>query len=42
MENGNFVIEAHDSRNPKEVDDYYKQKYNLIMKLTDDWEFYEK
>lgn len=42
MENGNFVIEAHDSRNPKEVDDYYKQRYNLIMKLTDDWEFYEK
>ena len=42
MENGNFVIEAHDSRNPKEVDDYYKQNYNLIMKLTDDWEFYEK
>ncbi|WP_264529048.1 hypothetical protein [Flavobacterium sp. N502540] len=42
MDYGNFVIEAHDSKYPKEVDDYYEQKYNLIMKLTDDWEFYEK
>ncbi|WP_374173272.1 hypothetical protein [Flavobacterium tructae] len=42
MENGNFGVEAHDSKHPDEVDNYYKQKYNLIMKLTDDWEFYEK
>ncbi|MFH6937337.1 hypothetical protein [Flavobacterium sp. FlaQc-30] len=39
---GNFVIEAHDSRNPEKVDEDYKNNYNLIMKLTDDWEFYEK
>lgn len=42
MDYGNYVIEAHDSKNPKEVDDDYKQNYNLIMKLTDDWEFYDK
>ena len=42
MEYGNFVVEAHDSKFPDEVDNDYKQRYNLIMKLTDDWEFYEK
>ncbi|WP_017497834.1 hypothetical protein [Flavobacterium sp. WG21] len=42
MDYGNFIIEAHDSKYPKEVDDDYEQNYNLIMKLTDDWEFYEK
>ncbi|OXB19747.1 hypothetical protein [Flavobacterium tructae] len=42
MDYGNFIIEAHDTKYPKEVDDDYEQNYNLIMKLTDDWEFYEK
>ena len=42
MEYGNFVVEAHDSKFPDEVDNDYKQRYNLIMKLTDDWEFYDK
>ena len=42
MDYGNFAVEAHDSKNQKEVDDYYSQNYNLIMKLTDDWEFYDK
>jgi hypothetical protein len=42
MEYGNFLVEAHDSKFPDEVDNDYKQRYNLIMKLTDDWEFYEK
>ncbi len=42
MDYGNYVIEANDSKDPKAVDNYYKENYNLIMKLTDDWEFYEK
>ncbi|SEP04867.1 hypothetical protein SAMN05444671_4514 [Flavobacterium sp. CF108] len=42
MDYGNFVIEAYDAKNPKTADDYYKENYNLIMKLTDDWEFYDK
>lgn len=42
MDYGNFVIEACDSKNSQKMDNYYKSNYNLIMKLTDDWEFYEK
>lgn len=42
MDYGNYVIEAHDSKNQKDVDDHYAENFNLIMKLTDDWEFYEK
>jgi hypothetical protein len=42
MDYNNFVIEAYNSRNHKETDDYYKKNYNLIMKLSEDWEFYEK
>ncbi|WP_237732312.1 hypothetical protein [Flavobacterium sp. UGB4466] len=39
---GNYVVEAHDSKDEKLVDEDYKKKYNLIMKLTDDWAFYDK
>lgn len=42
MDYGNFTIEAHDSKDQQKVDEDYKNNYNLIMKLTDDWEFYEK
>ena len=42
MDYGNFIIAEYNRDNPKEWDDYYKQNYNLIMKLTNDWEFYEK
>lgn len=42
MDYGNYVIEANDSKDPKAVDDYYRDNYVLVMKLTDDWEFYEK
>ncbi|PIF30773.1 hypothetical protein CLU81_1222 [Flavobacterium sp. 9] len=42
MDNGNFIIEAYNPKNPKVADDYYAENYNLIMKLTDDWEFYDK
>lgn len=42
MDYDNFVIEAYNPANSKEADDFYKENYNLIMKLTDDWEFYDK
>lgn len=42
MDYNNFVVEAYNPGNHKETDDYYEENYNLIMKLTDDWEFYEK
>lgn len=42
MDYGNFAIDAHDAKDQKEVDDYYNENYNLIMKLTDDWDFYDK
>ncbi|PWB22810.1 hypothetical protein DCO46_16335 [Flavobacterium sp. HTF] len=42
MDYGNFAIEAHDSKDQKSVDEDYRKNYNLVMKLTDDWEFYEK
>lgn len=42
MDYGNFLIEAYDPKNSKAADDYYEENYNLIMKLTDDWEFYDK
>ncbi|SNR33168.1 hypothetical protein [Flavobacterium sp. ov086] len=42
MDYGNFVVEAYNPKNPKAADDYYAENFNLIMKLTDDWEFYDK
>lgn len=42
MDYGNFAIEAYNPKNPKIADDHYNKNYNLIMKLTDDWEFYDK
>lgn len=42
MDYGNFVVEAHDSKNQEEIDEDYRENYNLIMKLTDDWSFYDK
>lgn len=42
MDYGNFVIEAYNPKNPKVADDYYAENYNLVMKLTDDWDFYDK
>lgn len=39
---GNFIVSEYNSKNPKEWDDYYAKNYNFIMKLTEDWEFYEK
>lgn len=42
MDYGDFIVSEYDKENPKEWDDYYEQNFNFIMKLTDDWEFYDK
>jgi hypothetical protein len=42
MDYGNFIVSEYNPSNPKEKDDYYNQNFNFIMKLTEDWEFYEK
>ncbi|TPG42018.1 hypothetical protein [Flavobacterium pectinovorum] len=42
MDYGNFLVEGYNPKNPKIADDYYEENCNLIMKLTDDWEFYDK
>lgn len=42
MDYGNFIVSDYNEMNPKEWDDYYQENFNLIMKLTDDWKFYEK
>jgi hypothetical protein len=39
---GDFIISEYNKEHPEEYDKYYEGKYNLIMKLTDYWEFYEK
>lgn len=39
---GNYITTEYNKENPKEYDTYYEQRFNFIMKLTDDWEFYEK
>lgn len=42
IHNNNFVITAYNRENPKEYDKYYSDYFHFVMKLTDDWEFYEK
>jgi hypothetical protein len=42
MDYGNFIVSEYNPNSPKEWDDYYEQNYNFIMKLTEDWKFYEK
>ncbi|WP_293871598.1 hypothetical protein [Flavobacterium sp.] len=39
---GDFIVSEYNKENPKEWDDYYDNNFDFIMKLTDDWEFYEK
>ncbi|CAM3467995.1 Tetratricopeptide repeat protein [Flavobacterium longum] len=42
MDNGNFIVSEYNKESPEEWDKYYNEKFNLITKLTDEWEFYEK
>lgn len=42
IDNGNYIVSEYNPENPKEWDDHYENNFRLIVKLTDDWEFYEK
>jgi hypothetical protein len=42
MDYGDFIVSEYNKEEPKEWDDYYENNFDFIMKLTDDWEFYEK
>lgn len=42
VDQGDYIIREYNKESPEEYDKYYEENYNLIMKLTDDWEFYEK
>lgn len=42
MDNGDYIVSEYNKDNPKEWDDFYENNFNLVLKLTDDWEFYEK
>ncbi|WP_313805981.1 hypothetical protein [Flavobacterium sp.] len=38
----NYVISEYNKENPEDYDKFYNDNFNLVMKLTDNWEFYEK
>lgn len=42
LDNGDYIIAEYNKESPEEWDTYYENNFNLVMKLTDDWEFYEK
>lgn len=42
VDQGDYVITEYNKQNPQEYDKFYEGNFNFIMKLTDDWEFYEK
>lgn len=41
VDQGDYIITEYNKENPEEYDKYYGENFNFIMKLTDDWEFYE-
>ena len=42
IDNGDYIVSEYNPEDPKEWDDYYENSFRLIVKLTDDWKFYEK
>ncbi|WP_208022744.1 hypothetical protein [Flavobacterium jejuense] len=40
--NNEYDVIPYEKAIEKERDEYYKENYNFVMKLTDDWFFYEK
>jgi hypothetical protein len=42
IDNGDYIVSEYNQEDPKEWDDYYENNFRLIVKLTDDWKFYEK
>lgn len=39
--NGNYVVRDYTEENSEENEKFYNENFNLILKLTDDWKFYE-
>lgn len=37
----NYVISEYNKENPEEYDKYYNEQFHFVMKITDNWEFYE-
>lgn len=42
MDYGDFIVSEYDKDSPEELDKYYATQFNFVVKLTDDWEFYER
>lgn len=42
MDNGDYIVSEYNKESPEEYDKFYANNFDLVMKLTDDWEFYEK
>lgn len=42
LHNNEYDVIPYEKKIEKETDEYYKENYNFVMKLTDDWFFYEK
>lgn len=38
----NYIITEYDKESPEAYDKYYNENFNSIMKISDDWEFYNK
>lgn len=41
VDQGDYIEIEYDKENPEDYDKYYEENFNFIMKLTDDWGFYE-
>jgi hypothetical protein len=42
IDNNDYIITDYDKANHVQTDKYYEENFTFIMKLTDDWEFYEE
>jgi hypothetical protein len=42
VDRGDYILWEYDEAHAIEKDKFYAEHFNFIMKLTDDWNFYEK
>jgi hypothetical protein len=42
VDRGDYIVWEYDEAHAVEKDKFYEENFNFIMKLTDDWNFYEK
>lgn len=38
----NYIVTEYDKESPEAYDKYYNENFNYIMKISDNWEFYNK